>query len=380
MKVHLRERLQKKSKRISLYLEYYKGSRKSDEGKVIPIREYEYLDIFLHDKPSSQLQKQENKQNLQLAQSIRSKREVGIKNNEFGFITNTKSNSDFLKYFEKLTEDRLSSLGNYGNWDSTLKHLKQYTNGRVLFKEIDEKFCEGFKDHLTNKVRKNNGGSLSSSSVSSYFNKFRASLKQAVKDKIILYNPSIDVKIPKAKEKEREYLTIEEVRQLGKTECRYEVLKRAFLFSCLTGLRWSDINKLKWKEVHFSAEGTRIHYYQQKTENLEYLDISEQALSYLGEKGGKEDRPFEKLKYSAYFNVALLQWMIKAGITKHITFHCARHTHATLLLTNGVDIYTVSKLLGHKEVKTTQVYARIIDEKKKEAVNKIPDINIYSDE
>ena len=376
MKVHLRKREQKKGKRISLYLEYYKGTRKSDKGKVLPIREYETLRIYLHIKPSTPLQKQENKHNLELAKSIKSKREIDIKNNEFGFLTNTKSNSDFLQYFNKLTEDRLSSIGNYGNWDSTLKHLNQYTNGRVLFKEIDENFCEGFKNYLTNKVKKNNGESLSSSSVSSYFNKFRASLRQAVKDKIILYNSSIDIKIPKVKEKEREYLTIEEVRQIEKVECRYEVLKRAFLFSCLTGLRWSDIHKLKWKEVHIDNEGSRIHYYQKKTENLEYLDISEQALSYLGEKGKDEDKPFQGLRSSSYFNVSLIQWMLKAGITKHITFHCARHTHATLLLTNGVDIYTVSKLLGHKEVKTTQIYARIIDQTKKEAVNKIPNIKI----
>jgi integrase/recombinase XerD len=374
MKVHLRERFQKKSKRISLYLEYYKGSRKSDEGKILPIREYEHLGIYLHNKPSTPLQKQENKQNLELAKNIKSKREIDIKNNEFGFLTNTKLNSNFLQYFNKLTEDRLSSIGNYGNWDSTLKHLNQYTNKRVLFKDIDESFCEGFKDYLTNKVKKNNGESLSSSSVSSYFNKFRASLKQAVKDKIILYNPSVDVKIPKVKEKEREYLSIEELKQLEKVECRYEVLKRAFLFSCLTGLRWSDIHKLKWKEVHFTNKIGRVHYYQQKTKNLEYLDISEEALSYLGEKSNDENKPFEGLKYSSYFNVALTQWMLKAGITKHITFHCARHTHATLLLTNGVDIYTVSKLLGHKEIKTTQIYARIIDKKKKEAVNKIPSI------
>ncbi|MEJ6795008.1 MAG: site-specific integrase [Flavobacteriales bacterium] len=376
MRVHLRKREQKRGKRISLYLEYYKGTQKSDEGKALVIREYESLGIFLHIKPSNPLQKQENKQNRELAKNIKSKRELEIKNNEFGFLTNTKSNSDFLQYFNKLTEDRLSSIGNYGNWDSTLKHLTQYTKGRVLFKEIDENFCEGFKDYLTNKVKKNNGESLSSSSVSSYFNKFRASLKQAVKDKIILYNSSVDVKIPKVKEKEREYLTIEEVRQIEKAECRYEVLKRAFLFSCLTGLRWSDINKLKWKEVHIDSEGSRIHYYQKKTENLEYLDINEQALLYLGEKGNDEERPFEGLKYSSYFNVALAQWMLKAGITKHITFHCARHTHATLLLTNGVNLFTVSKLLGHKEIKTTQVYARIIDEKKKEAVNKIPSIKI----
>jgi integrase/recombinase XerD len=374
MKVHLRERFQKKGKRISLYLESYKGSRKSDEGNILPIREYEHLGIYLHNKPSTPLQKQENKQNLELAKNIKSKREIDIKNNEFGFLTNTKLNSNFLQYFNKLTEDRLSSIGNYGNWDSTLKHLNQYTNKRVLFKDIDESFCEGFKDYLTNKVKKNNGESLSSSSVSSYFNKFRASLKQAVKDKIILYNPSVDVKIPKVKEKEREYLSIEELKQLEKVECRYEVLKRAFLFSCLTGLRWSDIHKLKWKEVHFTNKIGRVHYYQQKTKNLEYLDISEEALSYLGEKSNDENKPFEGLKYSSYFNVALTQWMLKAGITKHITFHCARHTHATLLLTNGVDIYTVSKLLGHKEIKTTQIYARIIDKKKKEAVNKIPSI------
>ncbi|MDG2052752.1 MAG: site-specific integrase, partial [Flavobacteriaceae bacterium] len=245
MKVHLRERFQKKGKRISLYLEYYKGSRKSDEGKILPIREYEHLGIYLHKKPSTPLQKQENKQNLELAKNIKSKREIDIKNNEFGFLTNTKLNSNFLQYFNKLTEDRLSSIGNYGNWDSTLKHLNKYTNKKILFKDIDEGFCEGFKDYLTNKVKKNNGESLSSSSVSSYFNKFRASLKQAVKDKIILYNPSVDVKIPKVKEKEREYLSIEELKQLEKVECRYEVLKRAFLFSCLTGLRWSDIYKLK---------------------------------------------------------------------------------------------------------------------------------------
>ena len=376
MKVHLRQRVQKKGKRISLYLDYYKGSQKSYEGKVLPIREYETLGIFLHIKPSTPLQKQENKQNLELAKNIKSKRELEINNNKYGFLTKSKANSDFISYFNKLTEERLSSLGNYGNWDSTLKHLKNYTGGKVLFTNIDEKFCKGFQEYLTNTVKKNNGGSLSSSSVSSYFNKFRAALKQSVKENIITYNHSSDIKIPKVKEKEREYLTIEEVRNIEKTDCRYEVLKRAFLFSCLTGLRWSDIYKLKWKEVHFDNEGTRIHYYQKKTENLEYLDISEQTLSYLGKKGNDEEKPFEGLKYSSYFNVSLTQWMLKSGITKHITFHCARHTHATLLLANGVDIYTVSKLLGHREIKTTQVYARIIDKTKKEAVNKIPNIKL----
>jgi hypothetical protein len=68
--------------------------------------------------------------------------------------------------------------------------------------------------------------------------------------------------------------------------------------------------------------------------------------------------------------------MMRAGITKDITFHCARHTFAVLQLTLGTEIFTLSKLLGHSELKTTQIYAKIIDEKKREAVNKIPDISI----
>ena len=140
----------------------------------------------------------------------------------------------------------------------------------------------------------------------------------------------------------------------------------------MTGLRWSDINKLVWAEVQHSKEvGYYICFRQQKTKRVETLPISEQAFSLLGERGVEEERIFIGLKYSAWLNLKLQQWVSKAGVSKNITFHCARHTYATLQLTLGTDIYTVSKLLGHKDLKTTQVYAKIIDEKKKEAANKI---------
>ncbi len=171
-------------------------------------------------------------------------------------------------------------------------------------------------------------------------------------------------------------MTIDELKAIVKAECRYDVLKRAFIFSCLTGLRWSDINNLKWSEVQSTNEGWRITFHQQKTKGLQYLDISEQARGYLGEQGNPDERVFIGLKYSSYMNVELSKWMMRAGITKDITFHCARHTFAVLQLTLGTEIYTLSKLLGHSELKTTQIYAKIVDEKKREAVNKIPDINI----
>ena len=110
---------------------------------------------------------------------------------------------------------------------------------------------------------------------------------------------------------------------------------------------------------------------QKKTKGAETQPISEQAFKLLGKRGDLNEIIFDGLNYSVWSNLKLQQWVMKAGISKTITFHCARHTYATLLLTMGTDIYTVSKMLGHKELKTTQIYAKIIDAKKKEAANKI---------
>lgn len=161
-----------------------------------------------------------------------------------------------------------------------------------------------------------------------------------------------------------------------KIPCRYGVLKRAFLFSCLTGLRWSDVNNLEWKDVQQINEGWRIHFKQQKTKGQQYLDINQQARDLMGEQGVASERVFVGLRYSSYMNVELQRWVMSAGITKQITFHCARHTFAVLQLTLGTEIYTLSKMLGHQELKTTQVYAKIVDEKIKEGMNKIPNINL----
>ena len=182
------------------------------------------------------------------------------------------------------------------------------------------------------------------------------------------------VKATRTEDVHREYLTIEELQRLVKTDCSYPVLKDAFIFSCLTGMRWSDINKLTWGEVQEFDGGTRVVFRQKKTRGLEYLDISEQAVRSMGPRGRAAERVFSGLKYSAWHNLALREWCMKAGITKHITFHCGRHTFAVLQLSLGTEIYTLSKLLGHRELKTTQVYAQIMDEKKREAVNRIPEL------
>lgn len=376
MKVHLRQRKQTKDGSISLFLEIYKGTTNTPDGKVKNLRDYEYLNLYLIDKPKTPIDKQQNKDNLQLAESIKAKRELEIKNGLYGFTNEFKQSTNFIDYFTDQKEKRKQSKGNYGNWDSTLKHLVKFAGTKVSFREIDQTFSENFRDYLKNKAKTKSGKSLSSSSVSSYFNKFRACLKEAVKKKIILSNPATDVKNVKVIESKREFLTFDELKAIVKAECRYDVLKRAFIFSCLTGLRWSDIQKMTWSELSNYNGQWRVTFNQDKTDDLEYLDISEQARAYLGEAGNPSERVFTGLKYSSYMNVELTKWMMKAGITKEITFHCGRHTFAVLQLdVTETDIYTVSKLLGHKHIKTTQVYAKVLDKAKQNAVNSFPDIN-----
>ena len=143
------------------------------------------------------------------------------------------------------------------------------------------------------------------------------------------------------------------------------------MFSALTGLRWGDVEKLTWNEV-FEDEGNYyIRFITQKTDRAETLPISTQANSFLGGRKTGIERVFPTIKYSPMQNILIDRWIKSAGINKHITFHCFRHTYATLQITLGTDIYTVSKMLGHRDIATTQIYAKIIDGKKKEAANKI---------
>lgn len=364
MNVTLRQR--KKGNKISLYLDYY------TDGK----REYEYLNLYLVPEPEkgklTKEQKDENRKKLAMAEAIRSKRLLEIKNEEFGFRDTEKVKGSFLSYFEQLTLQRRNSQGNWGNWDSVLKHLQKFAPNGVSFKDIDKRWLEKFKVYLLEEAKSKTGKHLSQNSQSSYFGKLTAALKEAVKDGILQTNPAAQVDGIKPDDPSREFLTLEELQAAANVECELPILKSAFIFSALTGLRWSDIEKLVWSEVQQSDQsGYYIRFRQKKTKGAETLPISEQAFSLLGKRGKPESKVFDGLYYSAWHNLKLREWVMKAGITKHITFHCARHTYATLQITLGTDIYTVSKLLGHRHLKTTEIYAKVIDHKKQEAANKI---------
>ena len=266
------------------------------------------------------------------------------------------------------------SGGNKNGWQTAFNYFEMFTGGKLTLSNLNENLCNEFREYLLTAKRQRGIQSkqITQSSARAYYNKFKAALKQAYKKGLIEVDLSTRIDGIREPEVQREYLTLEELQALVNTPCSIPLLKSAGIFSALTGLRFSDISKLVWSEVQYSElEGYFLQFRQKKTKGVEVLPISEQAFKLLGERKEPTEQVFKGLIYSAYLNVHLKQWILRAGITKDITFHCFRHTFATLQLSHGTDIYTVSKMLGHRELKTTQIYAKIVDETKRKAADKI---------
>lgn len=377
MKISLNKR-KLKDGRLSLSIEYYKGSEINGNGKRRHLRNFENLDSYLLSDPKTAKEKKENKEVLEFAENVLAIRKAEFVQGKFDLKSTTKSKRTFLKYFEELTEEKQKkdSSNNYGNWYSTLQHLNNVISKNVTFDDIDESFVKKVRTYFENDAITKSNLPLSQNSKYSYFNKFKASLRSAFDDGYLSINYATKTKSFEQAESQREYLTFDEMQSLAKAECKYPVLRNAFLFSCLSGLRWSDINTLLWSEVREEGENIKINFRQEKTDGVEYLYISKQARDLLGERKSPTDRVFTGLKYGMTYNTELVRWCNRAGVSKHITFHSARHTNAVLLLENGADIYTVSKRLGHREIRTTAIYAKIVDKKMQEAAEIIPELNL----
>ena len=288
---------------------------------------------------------------------------------------NERGEQDFIKYFEGIIYKRHpnSSDSIIVNWERVAELLKLYSHGKPIpFKTISVKLLEDFKMFLLAAPQGGNKkGKIKQNTASTYFAITKAGVRQAFIDEYLTVDVSSKVAGITAKESLREVLNMEEVKKLAKTPCKSDILRRASFFSIMTGLRHCDIQALTWSRLQYHNGSWQIVELQEKTDIPEYHPISDQAYELCGERRDPDRLVFEGLQDPSWINRPVKKWIEAAGITKHITFHCFRHSFATLQLENGTGLYTIQKLLGHKNIRTTQIYTHMVDSAKVKAAKSI---------
>ena len=357
MKIALRNK-PTKTQGKSLYLDFYENGR----------RWYEFLNLFL---TGDRLR---DKETMRLAEGILSQRRLDAAATQNALPAPSRMKTDFIAYCRKMGEGKTAE-NTRRVWKRAADHLARFAgNGGITFAGVNAALVENFKDYLLARLNPN--------AASTYLAKIKAACRKAAKQQILTSHVGMDVTIKKQKTLPK-YLTFEEVQKLQATPIWNQAVRDGFLFACFSGLRYSDVKALTWNQVRIEGEQVSLWFSQEKTGAAEALPLSEQAVEILNAQKDSKPSPgirrkFEKnviFKFPATIqtvDASLKNWAKRAGIDKNVSFHCGRHTFATLSLKYGADLYTVSKLLGHARIATTEIYAEVMDKTKRDAVNMLP--------
>lgn len=360
---------------LSIYLDIFQNGK----------RVYEFLKLYLIPEISDEA-KAYNKKQMALVETIKAKKIIQLNTTAHG-LSNQKERSKVLlrDYIRAFAETKGKST--LQNLNSLAYHLEKYQSIDIQMGKIDKHFILDFIDYLEgakiDHTQRNKGKTLSKNSQAMYFKCLKMTLDEAVADDIIEANPVLAVKKKyrptKEKAPKREYLTEEELKQFAATDFSNDLLKRAFMIGCLTGLRHCDIRQMTWANVGTIRNGIEcISIVQEKTDDAVDIPLNDNIRKWLPEqnKAKNSDLVFAGLITLGRTNEILPKWAEKAGISKHLTFHISRHTFAVLAIANGIDIYTVSKLLGHQSIAVTEIYTEVLDNSKKQAMEKMGKINV----
>ena len=335
-------------------------------------RTYDYLKLYLVPE-TDQAAKLQNKQTMEAVYAIKAQRILQITNGTAGIKKDLRNKMRLVDWL-KIYQDRQVNKGKRGakRWVRTMIFvIEGYDGGKdATLADIDHQWLTDFMIYLMNDYVTYKKTKLTNGTVDNYLRCLKAAFNVAVEEGIMPTNPmlALDRSHLKGTTYEREFLSVEEVKKLIDTPCRRPDIKGAFLFSCFCGLRISDVRSLQWKHVVTTGEKMYLKITQFKTRRPLTIPLSRQAIKWMPERAdaGEDDYIFPPLSKNM---TVLDDWAKEAGIKKHVTFHVSRHTFATMELTMGADIYTTSKLLGHTSVATTQIYAKVINSKKEEAVS-----------
>lgn len=358
----------------SIYLDYY------DNGK----RYYEYLSLYLVPGRSADV-KRLNQATKEKANEILAQRILTGQRPEDTLCADNEGGDWFFMDWMKMYADRISkdatnskALISQTNRVVTIVGvaLKEIRKSHILMEDFDEKVCAKVIDYIKNKFEtKGYGGNnrLSTGALKTYFRRLATILNQAVREDVLEINPfhRLDIELNDDPTEYPIYLTKEELQRFIDTPTRLTESKRAFVFACLTGLRMGDIYRLKWSHIKNFETAPTIVLEQQKTKVSVSIPLSAKAVEWLPVKPNIPiDTHVFYLPTEDALRGGVQRHAKKAGIEKDICFHTSRHTFGTMLIAAGIELATVSKLMGHTTVKTTQIYADVLDSTKIEAVNR----------
>jgi integrase len=358
MKVTLRNRKLKDGRR-TLYLDLYNSGA----------RRFDYLNLYLTGDRTA------DKETMRLAEAIAAKRKLDSVAADNDLPAPGRLQEDFVAYCRQIGEGQ-RALNTRLVWKNAIARLTDYGGQTIPFARLTEDFLHGFRSYLLADLKQN--------SAAVYFAKIKTAVRRAVRKHILQRNPADEISIA-AEETDRIHLTLPELRALEKTECDNQAVKDSFLFAAFSGLRYCDVKRLEWPNVSREGKCWLLDFRQQKTNSPEWLPLSAEAAAMIQrQKDAQVSERIEnpvaanavfKLPAQQTIDKALKRWAVRAGLDKRISFHTGRHTFATIGLNRGIDIYTMSKLLGHKRLESTQIYAKVVDATKRKAVAMMPRLN-----
>lgn len=372
--------------RESLFLDFYFGYKMVyDEAKDKKVakkeRKRETLKLYLWQAPRTPLERQQNKETLELAKKIRFEKGQQLLESVEGYRLKKDRDINFLDYFQAYIERytkkdiRMIQIA-LKRFKDFLKETPEYSKFATSIKpeQINKDMMIAFTEYL--KSRSVGEG------AKSIYQRFKKVINHAMEHDVILKSPCIGVSIRVDDQiLRKDVLSMDEVQILINTHYDNENpnVRRAFILSLYCGLRFCDVKELTYKNVDYSNK--LLKFEQNKTKGHSavsgvVIPLNDGLLSLIGEPPTDSDKNTLIFPLPTYESClkSLKRWVKRAGINKHISWHCARHSFAVNILNNGANIKTVASLLGHSGLKHTEKYTRAVDKLKEDAINSLPEL------
>lgn len=374
--------------RESLFLDYYFGytmAYSEEQGKMVTKkdRQREFLKLYLWQAPRTPLERQQNKEVLELAKKLRFERGQQLLEDLEGYRLKKDRQINFLDYFQayidNYTKKDIRMIGiALQRFKDFLKDTPEYAKYTKNIKpeQITKDMVIDFTEYLQSRSKGEGAKSI--------YQRFKKVINYALEHDILKKNPCTGVTI-KIDDQilRKEVLSMEEIQTLISTHHEKEnpIIKRAFIFCLYCGLRFCDVKDLTFANVDYSNKILKFEQSKTKGHSANsgvVIPLNDGLLKLIGEPTDEQDKDsliFPLPSYDMCLK-ALKRWVKQAGINKHISWHCARHSFAVNILNNGANIKTVASLLGHSGLKHTEKYTRAVDKLKEDAINSLPTLNL----